>query len=558
MDLTDIDWPSFGLNDDVRPQLEALINAGEPAVLATLFAAEGGSPRGVGTQMLLGAATVTGYLSGGCVEADVALHAEAVMADGQPRRLVYGPGGPADVRLTCGGRIEVLLERLSPDDPAGYRLIALQHARTPALWLTDGVQRACLAPGEDAGDLPEALRGLFRAALDGGVCGGDAGGLFRRFDPRPRLVVIGSDPCALAIATLGLQIGFTATLVRPKGPVTPPPAPGLAYLRSEPAQALAEIGLDPWTSVAVATHDPELDDPALAVALPSPAGYVGVLGSKRRLPDRLERLKALGVAAADLRRLKAPIGLALAGKSPWEIAVSVIGEIVQTARSREDAEAWPAPAGVFGRPGLHALVFAAGEGSRYGGAKLLAPWADGCVLDGALAAAFAAPVRTVTVVTGAHRPAVAAAAQAFAAAHGLQARLRIVHAPDHALGLSASIRAGVAALPPDADGAFLFLGDMPRSPHAVLAPLAAALAEGAQAAAPCFAGRRGHPVLVSKALLPRLLALEGDRGAGGLLQDLGEGVALVDAPDDGVCFDVDEPGDLAGQSRPIRAAPVAL
>jgi molybdenum cofactor cytidylyltransferase len=256
--------------------------------------------------------------------------------------------------------------------------------------------------------------------------------------------------------------------------------------------------------------------------------------------------------------LKAPIGLALAGKSPWEIAVSVIGEIVQTARSREDAEAWPAPAPASDEPGLHALVFAAGEGSRYGGAKLLAPWADGCVLDGALAAAFAAPARTITVVTGAHAHAVAAAARAFATARGLEARLRIVHAPDHTQGLSASIRAGVAALPSDAGGAFLFLGDMPRAPHAVLAPLAAALREGAQAAAPCFAGRRGHPVLVSGALLPRLLVLQGDRGAGELLQSLGAGVVLVEAPDDGVCFDVDEPGDLAGQPSPNHAVPIAL
>lgn len=548
MNLTDIDWPTFGLEDDVRPQLEALIQAGRPAVLATLFAAEGGSPRGVGTQMLFGEDVVAGYLSGGCVEADVALHAEAVMADGRPRRLLYGRGGPADVRLPCGGRIEVLLERLGSDDPAARRLIALQHSRVPALWLSDGHERACLAPGEDPAGLAQALQAAFRAAQEGGVCAGGAGALFRRFDPRPRLIVIGSDPPALAIAALGTQVGFAATLVRPKGPVSPPPVQGLAYLRSGPAEALAASGLDVWTSVAVATHDPELDDPALVAALASPAGYVGVLGSKRRLPERLERLKALGVSDKALRRLKAPIGLALAGKSPWEIAVSVIGEIVQTSRIREEAAAWPEPAA------LHALVFAAGQGARYGGAKLLAPWRDGCVLDGALAAAFAAPVRSVTVVTGAHAAQVAGAARAFAAACGQSERLRIIHAADHAQGLSASIRAGVASLPPEAEGAFLFLGDMPRPPHAAAHALAAALAGGAQAAAPRFDGRRGHPVLVAKALFAGLQALEGDRGAGALLERLGDGLVLVEAAEDGVCFDIDEPADLAAASRPVRFA----
>ena len=109
MKLQDIDWPSFGLEDDIRPALARLAAAGQPAVLATLYAAQGGSPRGVGAQMLFGPDEVTGYLSGGCVEADVAIHAEAVLASGEPRRLLYGVGGPADVRLPCGGSIEVLL-----------------------------------------------------------------------------------------------------------------------------------------------------------------------------------------------------------------------------------------------------------------------------------------------------------------------------------------------------------------------------------------------------------------------------------------------------------------
>ncbi len=545
MDLTGIDWPDFGLSDDVRPSLRTLIEAGQAAVLATLYAAEGGSPRGVGTQMLFGPDLVTGYLSGGCVEADVAVHAHEVMRSGEPDRLVYGEGGPADVRLPCGGRIEVLLERIGPDDPAARRLVELADARTPALWLSDGRLRACLAPDDPGEDLPAQLaQGLALARREGGVChslscdGGVV--LSRRFDPETRLVVMGADPPALAMAALGAQMGFAATLVRPKGPPTPPPVPGAAYSRRAPAAALREIGLDPWTCLAVATHDQDLDEEALDHALGSAAGYIGVLGSRRRLPERLARLRALGWTGADLARLKAPIGLPLAGKSPWEIAVAVIGEVVQTLRAREAAARWPAPLS-----GLHALVLAAGQGSRYGGAKLLADWRGRPLLHGALEAAFTAPVRTVAVVTGAHRDGVEACARAYAEAAGQADRLRIVHAPDHASGLSASLRRGLADLPGDAAGVLLFLGDMPRIPAQVLEPLAAALAEGALAAAPRFAGRRGHPAALSRALFGRLMALEGDRGAGPLLAGLGDGLRLVEAPDDGVLFDVDEPADLA-------------
>ena len=193
---------------------------------------------------------------------------------------------------------------------------------------------------------------------------------------------------------------------------------------------------------------------------------------------------------------------------------------------------------------FEAIVLAAGSGRRFGGGKLLAPWRDGVLLDGALTAAFAAPVRTVTVVTGAEADRVAAAARALASHLGQAGRLNLVHAPDHLEGMGASLRAGAAALPAGAAGVFVFLGDMPRVPTGVLGLLADAVRGGAPAAAPVFQGQRGHPALIDRALIPALLMLQGDAGARAVLKDLGERLALVEAPDDGVLFDVDERGDL--------------
>jgi molybdenum cofactor cytidylyltransferase len=187
---------------------------------------------------------------------------------------------------------------------------------------------------------------------------------------------------------------------------------------------------------------------------------------------------------------------------------------------------------------LDAVILAAGLATRFGGGKLLAPYDGGVLLDGALRAAYAAPVRGVTLVTGAEAERVAAAARAF------DPRIRIVHAAAFAEGLAASLRAGVASLPPDSGGVFVFLGDMPRVPTAVLGSLAAALAAGALAAAPVFEGRRGNPVLLGSTLFPEVLRLTGDEGARRVLQGLGESLALVEASDDGVLFDVDEPGQL--------------
>lgn len=180
---------------------------------------------------------------------------------------------------------------------------------------------------------------------------------------------------------------------------------------------------------------------------------------------------------------------------------------------------------------LEAVVLAAGAGARFGGAKLTSPWRGGRLIDGAVAAALAAPVRTVAVVIGAD-PAVAQAL-------GRDPRLRLVHAVDHAQGMAASLRAGISALPADAAGAFVFLGDMPLIPIVILRPLALALAQGAAAAAPLWAGHRGHPVLFSRTLFPDLLALAGDQGAKSVLDGLGGRLALVESPDEGVLFDVD-------------------
>ena len=188
---------------------------------------------------------------------------------------------------------------------------------------------------------------------------------------------------------------------------------------------------------------------------------------------------------------------------------------------------------------FEAVVLAAGSGSRFGGGKLTAVWDAGVLLEGALAAAFAAPVRSVTVVIGADAQAVAAAARDF------DPRALIVHAADHAEGMGASLRTGIASLPDDAAGAFVFLGDMPRAPHSVLKPMADAVIAGAAAAAPVWGGRRGNPVLLSRELFPQLLALTGDAGARGVLQGLGDRLALVESPDDGVLFDVDVREDLA-------------
>ena len=322
------DWPLFGLKDDIRPVLAAA--QGTNAVLATLYGVTGAAPRGVGAQMVFTEDGVAGFLSGGCIEADLAVHARRVLGGRRAERLTYGEGGPVDIRLPCGSRIDVLLEPIGRGDEPVARLLQLEHDRCPALWLTNGDERVCIA-ADDVANLPHTLRAVSALAKsEDGICGyiQPNFAMFRRFAPRRRLIAVGGDPIALAVVKLATEMGFETILVRPRGPETCP-LPGVRYERSEVGLAITASRPDPWTAVAILTHDVEQEHAALAAALITKAGYVGVLGSRRRGPERVARLEASGLSNDDIGRMHAPIGLPIGSKSPWEIAVSIIAEIVR-------------------------------------------------------------------------------------------------------------------------------------------------------------------------------------------------------------------------------------
>jgi xanthine dehydrogenase accessory factor len=281
----------WSLDENLLPIVSNLCRKGQNFVLATVTEAEGG-PRPAGTQMVLTQDHGWGSLSGGCIEADLARHARATLAHGVPRRLVYGRGSPwLDIRLACGGRLEILLELVSPDDRALAELLSLAGRRDVARYVSDGRRRLCRpARQEIPGHWPADVLHV----------------------PCQRLLVVGLDPFAQAIAAAGRHLSWE---VRQVSDLAGP-------------QHAEGWELDPWTAVAVASHDVERDHAALSFALRSRAGYVGVLGSRRRLPAQLKRLRDSAIDDAALARLRAPIGIALGAASPRAIGIAVVAEIL--------------------------------------------------------------------------------------------------------------------------------------------------------------------------------------------------------------------------------------
>jgi xanthine dehydrogenase accessory factor len=304
-------WRLAAPVDDIREALLALPALPAQFAAATLVEVDGSAPRDVGAQMLVTADDHWGFLSGGCIEDDVAAHARAAMAEGTPRVLRYGEGSPwIDIRLACGSGITVLVEPVTADEPAVAALLEGWRERRPVLWSSDGETRRT-----HAADAAPA------ATWDGAR-------YTRLFLPPLRLVLIGEDGATLAAAALARDMGWQVALVTPGGPETAP-FPDMAYHRTAPEAALAAIAPDRWTAIAVLSHDREDDERGLAAALQSEAFYVGAIGARVRLEGRLERLRTHGVNAASLARLHAPVGLPGFGKAPRDVALSLVAEVAQ-------------------------------------------------------------------------------------------------------------------------------------------------------------------------------------------------------------------------------------
>ena len=309
-------WPFDAQTDDIRPLLQAVRAERVAHAIATLVEASGPAPREIGAQMLITPTHHWGYLSGGCIEADVARHAREAMAEGRPRLLRYGEGSPwIDIRLACGTGISVMVEPLAIDDPAIGAVLDGFAARHPVCWSSDGASRSAGVATESE---PFAWDGTRYVRTD---------------LPVLKLVLIGEDATALACATLGQALGMEVVLVTPNGPQDAP-MQGIGYHRSAAAIALAEIAADRWTAVAVLTHDREDDETALAAALMSDAFYVGAIGARVRLDMRRAHLRDHGVSDDRIARLHAPIGLQGFGKAPRDIALSVVAEIAREFHNR--------------------------------------------------------------------------------------------------------------------------------------------------------------------------------------------------------------------------------
>jgi xanthine dehydrogenase accessory factor len=283
--------------------------AGHAVALATVIETWGSAPRRTGAHLAIrDDGMFEGSVSGGCVEGEVIAAAGDVIDSGRAVRLDYGVADAQawEVGLACGGRISVLVQRVG-DDGFDPRLIDRVVAGGAA------GERVTLATDLASGRTHEGADGDF----------------VRSYDPPNRLIIVGAVHIAQALAPLARTVGFEPLIVDPRGSFAAAQRfEDVAVDPRWPDEALADWQPNAATAVVTLTHDPKLDDPALAAALRSPAFYIAALGSRKTQAARRERLAAAGFGDTDLDRIHGPAGLDIGAANPAEIALSIAAEMI--------------------------------------------------------------------------------------------------------------------------------------------------------------------------------------------------------------------------------------
>ena len=300
--------------------------AGHQVALVTVVDTWGSSPRQVGAMMCIREdGLVAGSVSGGCVEDDLI---ERIRRDGMPSAIdtvVYGVTKDEAARfgLPCGGTLRLVIEPVREvawiDDVLGK--IGRHELVVRTVDLQSGAYTIAIAMGNE-------------------TCRIDGTQFHMIFGPRWRLLLIGAAQTSALVAEIAKMLDFRVVVCDPREEFYRNwSVPQTDLLTMMPDDAVLALEPDPRTAIVALTHDPKLDDMALLEALKSPAFYVGALGSRANTEKRRKRLALFDLAPAEIARLHGPVGLPIGSRTPAEIAVSVMAEVISVRSQVREAVA---------------------------------------------------------------------------------------------------------------------------------------------------------------------------------------------------------------------------
>ncbi len=343
---------------DILPDLIRWRNEGRPVALATVVQTWGSSPRPAGARMGITLdGRMTGSVSGGCVEGAVFEAGIEVLRSNRPQLLHFGVADETawEVGLACGGSIEVFVQPLDPKFFESLRSIWAEEQTAVSITIVrgpdelvgremlvreDGYATGSLGGKLNASALDLAKKTLARGDSHRAALTDEVEVFVELILPPPTLIAVGGVHITIALMLLAKTLGYRTVVVDPRSAFgNAERFPNVDKLIQKwPQEAFKEIPMTRSTAVAMLTHDPKLDDPALKIALGSPAFYIGALGSKTTQARRRQRLLAEGLSDVQLSRLHGPIGLKIGAQSPEEIALSIMAEVAAAYRKQYQPE----------------------------------------------------------------------------------------------------------------------------------------------------------------------------------------------------------------------------
>ena len=336
---------------ELLPYLLDWTERGHEFAVATVIQTWGSSPRPVGSTMLVSKdMEMAGSVSGGCVEGAVIREALPLIENGAAKRLAFGVADEDAwaVGLSCGGKIQVFTERFlafdsRPEEQAAWDLLKNKlENNQPCVLISrledgQGFHQAVLPDGSTAGQplgeglKAEALR-AYRERKSQHVEWEGSSYFLQVFPSRSQMLIIGAAHITADLIQLGHLYDFETIVIDPRGVFAHksqfPQAPD-QLIDKYPAEVLNDFTLDAYTYAVVLSHDPKIDDNALHILLPSDIAYIGALGSKKTHAKRVKRLQEAGFSDEAIGRIHAPIGLDINAKTPKEIALAIMGEIIK-------------------------------------------------------------------------------------------------------------------------------------------------------------------------------------------------------------------------------------
>ena len=330
------------VDEEVLAAVCGWLEANRRCWLATVIETWGSSPRPVGSLFACDeTGSIAGSLSGGCVEDDLLEKlTSGELARDQAQYFQYGITAEETEKfgLPCGGSLHIVIEPLDPKPQVQEHFARLREAVHARRWIERRVEldTGRMALREAHGHTPLRWEPAKRV-------------LCHTLGPRHQLFIIGAGMVSKYLAELALKLDYQVRVCDPREHLLQDfGVPGVILINDMPDDAVRAHASDPASAIVALTHDPRIDDMGLMEALTTEAFYVGAMGSSRTSASRRERLRALDLSAAAIERLHAPIGLPIGSKTPPEIAIAIMAEIIairQHALTAAEAQLAEAAAG---------------------------------------------------------------------------------------------------------------------------------------------------------------------------------------------------------------------